>query len=197
MPLQMNNLCDDILNLVFSYLSVRDLCNCCRTSRRWRDILGTRSYLWKQNLLAHTPDKFHNDPLLQDLDTAKDKLIAYYCSWSEEDHSKNVYVMPNKLTVHRNPVAQSSDLIRGKKGFSNGLHYWTVVWHGPKFGSSAVVGVATKQADVIRKGYCPLLGIDRESWGWDLSERVLRHDGQSLGQYPESKNIRVCWLNNL
>ena len=185
----MNNLPDCVLKLIFSYLSVRDLCNCYRTRRRWCDIIDTT---WKQRLLVDTPDLFQNDPLLQDLDTAKDKLIAYFCSWSDEDHSKNIYVKPNKLTFHRSPVAQSSDLIRGKKGFSSGQHYWTVVWHGPKFGSSAVVGVATKQADVIRKGYCPLLGIDRESWGWDLSERVLRHDGQVLGQYPESENIKVC-----
>ena len=89
-----------------------------------------------------------------------------------------MYVKANKVTVCRKPVAKSSDLAQGKRGFQNGLHYWMIIWHGPKLGSNAVVGVCTEMAEVRRDGYCSLLGMNRESWGWDLSTNTLRHKGQ-------------------
>ena len=36
-------------------------------------------------------------------------------AWNPDDHSVNLYVKPDdKLTMHRHPVAQSSDSIRAK-----------------------------------------------------------------------------------
>ena len=86
-------------------------------------------------------------------------------------------------------MANSSDLARGKKGFSSGVHHWTIVWHGPKLGTNAVVGVCTGMAEVCCHGYYPLLGKDGESWGWDLSTSILRHNGKDEEKYIELKEV--------
>ena len=45
------------------------------------------------------------------------KLRAFYHAWNPADCSRNIYVKPNGFTLHRNPVAQSTDGARGKIGF--------------------------------------------------------------------------------
>jgi F-box protein 45 len=72
-------------------------------------------------------------------------------------------------------------------GFSRGRHAWEVKWEGP-LGTVAVVGVATHDADLRTQGYIALLGKDEKSWGWNLVENVLLHNGDSLGNYPLVNN---------
>lgn len=45
--------------------------------------------------------------------------------------------------MHRNPIAQSTDGVRAKRGFQQGRHAWEVWWEGP-LGTVAVIGVATR-----------------------------------------------------
>lgn len=50
-------------------------------------------------------------------------------AWNPDDRSLNVYVKEeDRLTLHRHPVAQSTDCIRGKIGYSKGFHVWQIVW---------------------------------------------------------------------
>lgn len=49
----------------------------------------------------------------------------------------------NGFTMHRNPVAQSTDGARAKKGFKRGRHCWEIWWDGP-LGTVAVIGLATQ-----------------------------------------------------
>ena len=58
----------------------------------------------------------------------KSKLRAYHHSWNPRDCSRNVYIKANGFTVHRNPVAQSTDGARGRIGFKKGRHCWEVWW---------------------------------------------------------------------
>lgn len=83
----------------------------------------------------------------------------------------------------RNPVAQSTDACRGKIGFQTGRHSWEVIWEGP-LGTVAVIGIATKHAPLISNGYVALLGSDEHSWGWNLVDNHLLHNGESLGNFP-------------
>ena len=145
-----------------------------------------------ENALANdVPKEFSSHWLIEELKSPEAKLAAYLCAWSETDHSKNIMLKENKLTLYREPVAQSTDGIRGKRGFSHGQHYWTVVWHGPNFGSNAMVGIATKQAALHGEGYCSLLGADSQSWGWDISRKVLQHGGKVTETYPKANGIKV------
>lgn len=88
---------------------------------------------------------------------------------------------------NRNPVAQSTDGSRGKIGFRQGRHAWEVMWEGP-LGTVAVVGISTNDAALQCHGYVALLGADKNSWGWNLVDNHLLHDGDAIGSYPLLNN---------
>ncbi|KAL7028456.1 hypothetical protein ACKWTF_005843 [Chironomus riparius] len=101
-------------------------------------------------------------------------------SWNAEDRSLNVFVKEDdKLTFHRHPVAQSTDCIRGKVGFTKGLHVWEVNWSTRQRGTHAVIGVATIDAPLHSVGYHSLVGSSDQSWGWDLGRNKLYHDSKT------------------
>ncbi|XP_068172812.1 SPRY domain-containing SOCS box protein 4-like isoform X1 [Antennarius striatus] len=101
-------------------------------------------------------------------------------AWNPDDRSLNVFVKEDdKLTFHRHPVAQSTDCIRGKVGYTRGLHVWRIHWPSRQRGTHAVVGVATPEASLHSVGYTALVGSDSESWGWDLGRNRLYHDGKN------------------
>ncbi|GBP69132.1 Protein gustavus [Eumeta japonica] len=90
-------------------------------------------------------------------------------AWNPDDRSLNIFVKEeDALTFHRHPVAQSTDCIRGRVGYSRGLHCWEVVWPARQRGTHAVVGVATAHAPLHSVGYQSLVGATDQSWGWDL-----------------------------
>ncbi|XP_013771863.2 protein gustavus-like [Limulus polyphemus] len=98
-------------------------------------------------------------------------------SWNSDDRSINIFVKDeDKLTFHRHPVAQSTDCIRGKIGYTRGIHVWEINWSTRQRGTHAVVGVATREAPLHCVGYQSLVGSNSESWGWDLGRNKLYHD---------------------
>lgn len=108
-------------------------------------------------------------------------------SWNAEDRSLNIFVKEDdKTTFHRHPVAQSTDCIRGKVGFTKGLHVWEVFWSTRQRGTHAVVGVATADAPLHSVGYQSLVGSSDQSWGWDLGRNKLYHDAKNCAgvTYP-------------
>lgn len=48
--------------------------------------------------------------------------------------------------------------------------------------------MATREAELRSQGYIALLGRDERSWGWNLVENVLIHNGESQGNYPLVNN---------
>ncbi|XP_077532161.1 splA/ryanodine receptor domain and SOCS box containing gustavus isoform X3 [Haemaphysalis longicornis] len=114
--------------------------------------------------------------LLLDMPPAGAELQCRH-AWNPEDRSLNIFVKEDdRLTFHRHPVAQSTDCIRGKVGYTRGLHVWEVRWSTRQRGTHAVVGVATRDAPLHSVGYQSLVGSNRESWGWDLGRNKLYHD---------------------
>uniref|UniRef100_G3PS26 SplA/ryanodine receptor domain and SOCS box containing 4a n=1 Tax=Gasterosteus aculeatus aculeatus TaxID=481459 RepID=G3PS26_GASAC len=111
-------------------------------------------------------------------------------AWNPDDRSLNIFIKDDdKLTFHRHPVAQSTDCIRGRVGYTRGLHVWRIHWPSRQRGTHAVVGVATSQAALHSVGYTALVGSDCESWGWDLGRYRLYHNSKnrahsSLPSYP-------------
>lgn len=91
------------------------------------------------------------------------------------------------LCSYRNPIAQSTDACRGKIGFRHGRHAWEIIWGGP-LGTVAVLGLATKEAALACHGYFPLLGSEEHSWGWNLVDNTLLHNGEIQGNYPLPNN---------
>ncbi|CAS01146.1 Protein CBG25770 [Caenorhabditis briggsae] len=115
-------------------------------------------------------------------------------SWNPEDRSLNIFVKDkDKFTFHRNPVAQSTDCIRGKIGYSRGFHVWQIEWPERQRGTHAVVGVATKTAPLHATGYTALIGTTNESYGWDITRRECHHDSKNTmtWRYPFSNSREV------
>ena len=54
----------------------------------------------------------------------------------------------DNLTLHRRPISQSTDCIRGKVGYRKGIHMWEIKWISNQRGTHACVGVATKKAPI-------------------------------------------------
>ena len=76
-----------------------------------------------------------------------------------------------------------------------GRHAWEVIWEGP-LGTVAVIGIATKDAPNQCHGYVALLGSNDQSWGWNLVDNHLLHNGDSQGNYPQLNNApkyQVCY----
>ncbi|XP_014672259.1 PREDICTED: protein gustavus-like [Priapulus caudatus] len=129
------------------------------------------------------------DMLLDMPVAAHETQVAH--SWNNDDRSLNIFVKDDdKLTFHRHPVAQSTDCIRGKVGFTQGLHVWEIHWSTRQRGTHAVIGVATKDAPLHSVGYQSLVGTTQDSWGWDLGRNKLYHDMKNCpGQvYPRLLN---------
>ncbi|KAJ7399161.1 SPRY domain-containing SOCS box protein 4 [Pitangus sulphuratus] len=114
--------------------------------------------------------------MLLDMPPAKLE-VQYKHAWNNEDRSLNIFVKEDdKLTFHRHPVAQSTDCIRGKVGYTRGLHVWQIHWPTRQRGTHAVVGVSTAEAPLHSVGYTSLVGSNSESWGWDLGRNKLYHN---------------------
>ncbi|CAB1348127.1 unnamed protein product [Coregonus sp. 'balchen'] len=117
--------------------------------------------------------------LLLDMPPVTSDLQIHH-AWNPEDRSLNVFVKEDdKLTFHRHPVAQSTDCIRGRVGYTRGLHVWRIHWPARQRGTHAVVGVGTANALLHSVGYTALVGSDCESWGWDLGRNRLYHDSKN------------------
>lgn len=190
--------------------------------RHWHRYLSDENNdTWRTHCLQKLSEEVVKSDLLSALPTYKSKLRAFYHSWNPNDCSRNVYIKPNGFTLHRNPVAQSTDGSRGKIGFREGRHAWEVMWEGP-LGTVAVVGVATNTSSIQCSGYVALLGkctfiftrsptmiqlqwncllanfdsitisfqlgADEQSWGWNLVDNNLLHNGDTQGTYPLLNN---------
>merc|ERR1719508_534054 len=106
--------------------------------------------------------------------------VAEEHAWNTNDRSFNVVLKEDDcLTMRRHPVAQSTDCIRGKVGYTSGIHLWEVTWPVRQRGTHAVVGMATRDAVLHSVGYQSLVGNTEHSWGWDLGRKKAYHNSSA------------------
>lgn len=110
-------------------------------------------------------------------------------SWNGEDCSDNIFVKNDGLTAHRRQSVNTTDCIRGKVGFSKGLHAWEIVWYNDQRGTHAYVGVATLEATLQGRGYQSLVGLDSNSWGFNINKGITLHNSVT-DMYPKYYNGR-------
>lgn len=61
-------------------------------------------------------------------------------SWNPDDRSLNIFVKEeDPFTLHRHPVAQSTDCIRGRIGYTKGLHVFQIHWNVRQRGTHSVM----------------------------------------------------------
>jgi SPRY domain-containing SOCS box protein 1/4 len=73
-------------------------------------------------------------------------------SWSTVDKSPYINILEEGLVGKRRPVAKSTDCMRGRIGYTNGLHVWSINWPQDCRGTHAMVGVATDSAPLHATG---------------------------------------------
>ncbi|XP_065086819.1 protein gustavus-like [Ochlerotatus camptorhynchus] len=128
-------------------------------------------------LEAHYQRSARLNCLLEMPPVTRETQLEY--SWNSDDSSPYVFVKEDdKMTFHRYSVAQSTDCIRGKVGFTKGLHVWELLWSTQQRGTHAVIGVATSEAPLHSQGYQSLVGSNDQSWGWDLGRNMLYHNSK-------------------
>ena len=177
-----------VLEAIFSYLDLSDIFSCSLVCKSWSNCLNDEnSLVWRLQCLWKLTKEASAGDLLSLAPTFKGKLRAFYHAFNPNDLSRNIYIKQNGFTLHRNPVAQSTDGARGRKGFQSGRHAWEVWWEGP-LGTVAVVGLATKNAPMHCQGYVALLGSNDQSWGWNLVDNYLIHNGDHQGNFPQCNN---------
>ncbi|XP_046681328.1 protein gustavus-like [Homalodisca vitripennis] len=89
------------------------------------------------------------------------------------------------LTCFRSTSTGAADAVRGRVGFSQGIHMWAIHWPAELRGLHPMVGVGTKAADLHGNGINSIVGSDDQSWGWNLSTLRLRHDcSMDSADYP-------------
>ena len=122
------------------------------------------------------------------------KAEAEAHAWNPDDRSANVELKVDDLfTMRRRPVAQSTDCVRTKVGYTSGSHLFRVTWPTRQRGTHAMVGVSTLAAEVQAGGYKGLVGDTANSWGWDLGRKQALHAGQHTGLFPLSLNHHHQW----
>ena len=110
---------------------------------------------------------------------------ACYHNWNGDDCSERMDVgASGDMGVVRQQHYGSTDAVRGKQGYSKGIHVWHLWWSQSCRGTHAMIGVATKELELTRPGYVNLLGQDK-SFGWNLTTQHLWGPwGCSAGEYP-------------
>ncbi|KAF2883807.1 hypothetical protein ILUMI_22393 [Ignelater luminosus] len=116
------------------------------------------------------------------------QLINY--SWNKDDAGPNLFVNSrDAFIVYKYAEDEpSTDCIRGKTGFNNGIHAWEITWRMLDRGPFPIVGVATRESPLFEEGEKMVLGNSNQSWGWDLSTcRLYHNSADGTGKlYPES-----------
>lgn len=159
-----------------------------KEATKYRRKLKGKKDLLNQNGDHSTPRPRKLDVLLDRPMSSKQTQIEH--GWNHDDRSMNIYVKDDDpLTLHRHPVAQSTDGIRGKVGCTKGLHAWDFHWATRQRGTHAVIGVATKKAALHCAGYHSLVGSNSESWGWDLGRNKLFHNEKIFNGRSYPKNL--------
>ncbi len=125
---------------------------------------------------------------LEGMKRNKYTCVSICTTWDPNKSSHNIRIndgVPSKL--HREPVFQSTDLAMSDTGFSKGIHILDVEWPTKMRGSYAVIGVALAGTPKNEIFYTNLLGSTESSWGWDIKNNKLIHNGQTMGNYPKDK----------
>lgn len=95
--------------------------------------------------------------------------------WSNYARSPNISVKMQSRVCERNHQYKTTDCIRGKQGYSEGVHVWNILWDSSKHGSHPVIGVGTQAAPLTGIGYRNVVGSDSDSFGWNLKQQQIIH----------------------
>lgn len=112
-----SSLPDNVLENVFTFLELGDVVSVGAVSSAWARVMSDENGdVWRALCLRRMDRDVLGSDLLVACPTFKTKLRAQLHAWNPHDCSRNIVVRPHGFTIHRNPVAQSTDGARGKVG---------------------------------------------------------------------------------
>ncbi|KAI0232664.1 SPRY domain-containing SOCS box protein 2 [Lamellibrachia satsuma] len=106
-------------------------------------------------------------------------------AWDADDCSPNLALRQNGLVAVKTAFAET-DVVRGKQGYSKGIHIWEITWKKEHRGSHAVIGVASYNAPLTCSGHRALLGSNDESLGWNIVSNVSLFNDCVINKYPDN-----------
>ena len=62
----------------------------------------------------------------------------------------------DKFTLHRHPVAQSTDCMRGKQGYTRGIHAWEFTWYVARLVTSLPITQMHSSGQHVNAAHMPL-----------------------------------------
>jgi hypothetical protein len=141
----------------------------------WSSAAGAR-LRWRLNAAVHphVRAKMHSA-----LAFAKRETFAW--AWDASTCGDNVTVTNNgSVAVLGDRSGSTTEGARGTKGFSNGVHRWTVEWLN-EVGTHSSVGVCTSAHSMHIDTFDHVIGNDTVSWGWHSKSGNLFFDGSVIG----------------
>lgn len=114
---QISALPENVLEHLFSLLDLTDVFSVATVCSTWgRVVADENGEVWRALCHRRMGRETLYSELLFPCPTFKAKLRAYLHAWNPQDCSRNIYVKATGFTIHRNPVAQSTDGARAKIG---------------------------------------------------------------------------------
>lgn len=103
----------NIIELVLSHFTkLSDLSAFQSVCKKWHYLLSDeKSDIWRMFCERKLPSAVLESNVLSNSMSYKAKIRAYYFAWDPNECSKNIYIKSNAFTLHRNPVAQSKQIV--------------------------------------------------------------------------------------
>lgn len=96
-----SELSDNILEVIFSYLTLSDIKNCSAVCKSWQSYLNDENNdVWRMHCLRRLSEEALKCDLLSSVPTYKGKLRALFHAWNPNDCSRNVYIR-HGFILHR------------------------------------------------------------------------------------------------
>ncbi|CAJ0579084.1 unnamed protein product, partial [Mesorhabditis spiculigera] len=105
--------------------------------------------------------------------------------WDPSDHSPNIYIDRDNLSVFsRIEFGTTVDCVRGAVAYRTGFHVWEINWPRQDRGPAAIIGFGNRLVSLCNPQYRPILGIEPNSFGWNISQNVTITQGGKRTPYP-------------
>lgn len=126
---------------------------------------------------------------LKALECQDDTNLFIPTIWDRAKSGDNLDILSDEPTkLVRFDSGSSTDIAMSDTGFSKGIHILDIEWPTLRRGSHPVIGVALEGTPKHGKAYTNLLGSTESSWGWNIENNKLIHNGQTIGNYPKDES---------
>lgn len=152
-----------------------------------------RNTFWKGrkvDKMVPLPECGHTSLSLKAMERQNGNNFFIPTIWDKAKSGRYIHIFedePTKL-VRLDCFRQRTEIAMTDTGFSKGIHILDIEWPTFRRGSHPVIGVALAGTPDHGIGNTNLLGSTESSWGWDIINNKLLHNGQTIGNYPKDES---------